>query len=92
MNNIEPFGVWRSVVGFDVKLLRLNMFVDATFIVDSYDNTGKIIKTAYVTITPEEYKQWNSDDNFIVHLMADKLGYVVKPPEPVVEPVVEQPI
>jgi hypothetical protein len=78
MNNIEQIGVWRSIVGFDVKLLRLNMFVDATFIVDSYDNTGKIVKTDYVTLTTEEYQQWNSDDSFIVSLVAEKLGYVIK--------------
>jgi hypothetical protein len=79
MNSIEPIGVWRSVVGFDVKLLRLNMFVDATFIVDSYDNTDKIVKTDYITLTTEEYQQWNSDDSYIVNLVAEKLGYVIKP-------------
>jgi hypothetical protein len=78
MNSIEPIGVWRSVVGFDVKLLRLNMFVDATFIVDSYDNTDKIVKTDYITLTTEEYQQWNSDDSYIVNLVAEKLGYFIK--------------
>jgi len=77
MNNIKPVGVWRSIVGFDVKLLRLNLFTDATFIVDSYDNTGKITKTDYVTLTPEEYQQWNSDDKFIINIVAERLGYVI---------------
>ena len=89
MTNIEPIQVPRSITGFVTRLLRLNLFVNAEFVVDSCDETGTIVKTDHFALTPEEYQQWNSDDNFIVNLVAERLGYIIKPPEPVVEPVVE---
>ena len=78
MSNIVPIQIPTSIVRFDVRLARLELFSFAEFIVISYDENDKYVKTDTVILTPEEYKQWNSDDTFIINLVSERLGYVIK--------------
>jgi hypothetical protein len=77
--NIEPFTVvtTQTVTSFTVSCRSINLFQDASFSVDSFDATGKIVSRQIVEITPEEYNQWNNDDSFIINLIAQKLGYII---------------
>ena len=76
---IEPFTVVTTqiVTSFTVSCRSINLFQDASFLVDSFDATGKIVSRQIVEITPEEYNQWDNDDSFIINLIAQKLGYTL---------------
>ena len=78
---IEPFTITTSQVvkSFTVSCRGINLFNNATFAVDSFDEIGNLVSRKIITITNEEYTQWNNDDSFIVDLMAQKLGYTLEP-------------
>jgi hypothetical protein len=78
MSTIVPIQIPTNIVRFDVKLIKLELFSKAEFFVNSYDEDNKLIKTDIISLTPQEYQQWNSDDSFIVNLVAERLGYVIK--------------
>ena len=76
---IQPFTQTTTnvITSFSVSCRSLNLFVDATFTVDSFDASGNLISRQVVPITTEQYLEWNNNDSFIVSLMAQILGYTI---------------
>jgi hypothetical protein len=81
---IQPFVITTSstVTSFTVACRSLTLFNSATFTVDSFDINNNLISRQIQSITPEQYLQWNNNDEFIVNLMATNLGYVITNPQP----------
>ena len=76
---IQPFTQTTTnvITSFSVSCRSLNLFVDATFTVDSFDTNGNLVSRQVVPINTEQYLEWNNNDLFIVNLMAQILGYTV---------------
>ena len=74
---VEPFVVTttKTVVSFSIACRTLNLFNNASFIVDSFDKNGNVVSRQIVSINEEQYSQWKNDDNYIVNLIAEILGY-----------------
>ena len=76
---IQPFTQTTTnvITSFSVSCRSLNLFVDATFTVDSFDTNGNLVSRQVVPINTEQYLEWNNNDSYIVNLMAQILGYTV---------------
>ena len=81
---IQPFTttVTQTVTSFSVTCRTLTLFTSATFNVDSFDINKNLITRQVVPITPEQYQEWNNNDDYIIDLMAKTLGYTIVTPIP----------
>jgi hypothetical protein len=82
-SNIVPVSNVITVTysGISIACTRLDLFKGASFYATLLDSSGNMVKntTQPVSITQEEYSQWNNDDEYIVNLIATKLGYTIAP-------------
>jgi len=80
-SNIVPDVITTSVTvtNFTVECQQLQLFQGATFIVKSFDSVGSLINVKIISISQEEYLNWNNNDDYIINLMATKLGYTTQP-------------
>jgi len=78
-SNIQPFVITttNTAVSFSVTCQQLNLFTNAEFRVDSFDVDGNIVNRQFVTLTNEQYLSWNNNDEYIVTLVANQLGYII---------------
>jgi len=79
---IQPFVITttQTVTSFSVACRTLNLFENATFTVDSFDINKTLISRQVVPITNEQYLEWNNNDEYIIVLMANTLGYTLVTP------------
>ena len=82
--SIQPFVITttQTITSFSVSCRTLNLFENATFTVDSFDINNTLISRQVVPITNQQYTEWNNNDEYIIILMADKLGYTLVNPVP----------
>ena len=78
---IQPYTITTTnvVTSFSVTCRTLNLFTNATFTVDSFDINNLLISRQVVPISNEQYLEWNNNDEFIIDLMAQILGYTIIP-------------
>lgn len=76
---IDPFVVTTTnvVTSFTVSCRSLVLFTNATFTVDSFGRENNLISRQVIPITNEQYLEWNNNDEYIINLMAQKLGYTI---------------
>jgi hypothetical protein len=81
---IAPFTttVTQVITSFTVSCRTLNLFNNASFIVDSLDEKNNLVSRQIVQITPEQYNSWNNNDDYIINLIATILGYTIVTPNP----------
>jgi len=82
-NPILPFEqVTRTIiVSFNVSCRNVNLFENASFTVDSFDISLNLISRQVLTMTTEQYLDWNNNDAYVIQWVADTLGYtLVDPP------------
>ena len=79
MSSIQPFNktTIKTAVRFSLDIIQLILNTSATFRVSLYDIDDKCIDNKYITLEGEDYKNWNSDDQYIVNFIAVQLGFVV---------------
>jgi hypothetical protein len=77
--SIQPFDktITKTVVSFTLNITSMIFNTSATFRVYLYDANNKIVETTNVIVEGEEYLNWNNDDNYIIQLVAIKLGFVI---------------
>jgi hypothetical protein len=82
--SIQPFVITttQTVTSFTVSCRSLNLFVNATFTVDSFDVNNNLISRQVIPITNQQYLEWNNNDEYIINLMATILGYTLTNPTP----------
>ena len=78
-SNIIPQQTTTTVCSMRVVCQTINLFQDATFIVDLYNIEGFRVDRQIISITNEEYLAWNNNDSYIMNLMATKLGFILDP-------------
>jgi hypothetical protein len=78
-SNVIPQQTTVTISRIKVGCQTINLFQDATFIVDLFDSNDVRVERQIVTITNEEYLAWNNNDEYIMVLMATKLGFIIAP-------------
>lgn len=81
MSTIEPKTVTttQTITRFQVKCSSLILFESATFSVYCFDVNNSIVSTDRIELSKEEYLAWQNDDEYIIQLIATKLGFVLAP-------------
>jgi hypothetical protein len=64
----------KTATSFSVKCISLNLFTNAAFSVNLLDATGSMIDHKMITLTQDQYKEWNNDDQYIINLVSSILG------------------
>lgn len=79
---IEPDQVvtTRIATSFTVSCQSLTLFKSASFIIYLLDADGGIISTSFMSLTQDQYLQWNNNDDYIIGLAAAQLGVTPVPP------------
>jgi hypothetical protein len=78
---IQPFTKTTTnvITSFKVNCRSLDLFNNASFTVDSFDSTDKLIDRQVINLTKEQYLEWNNNDSYIINLVAQELGYTLSP-------------
>lgn len=80
MANIVPVDktITQTIIRFTLDILELTFNTSARFRVSQYCVNDKLIDATNVTIEGEEYTNWGGDDNYIINLIAQKLGFTLE--------------
>ncbi len=78
-SNVIPQQSTVTISSIRVGCQTINLFQNATFIVDLFNAEGVRVDRQIITITNEEYLAWNNNDEYIMNLVATKLGFVLQP-------------
>ena len=81
MSAIEPKTVTttQTITSFQVKCSALTLFESATFSVFCFDENNTMVSTDKIILSQEEYLTWQNNDEYIIQLVATKLGFVLAP-------------
>ena len=81
MNKIIPKEKITSnfITSFSVKCRDLNLFENASFIVDTFDSNGNLLERQILTMTNQQYLDWNNNDSYVVQWVATTLGFTLEP-------------
>lgn len=64
-----------------IKISNLTFGQNASFMVQLFPEGIEYIDKPiikYIDLTPDEYKQWGNDDNYIINLICQKLNLKLK--------------
>ena len=82
----------KVITSFTVNVMRLELFQSVTVNAMLYGADGNFIEVKTLTLSGQDYLDWNNNDQYLIDKIAEKLGFTIAPvvvPEPVVpEPVV----
>jgi hypothetical protein len=81
MSAIEPRTVTttQTITSFKVKCSALTLFESAAFSIFCFDANDIMVSTDRIELSTEEYLKWQNDDEYIIQLIATKLGFVLAP-------------
>ena len=64
-----------SISSFAINNINVNLFNGAQCNVCLFDTSNSFLQNINVTISTDEYSKWGSDDNYMINLIASKLGF-----------------
>jgi hypothetical protein len=67
----------KTVSKFFVHVASLELFKSVTLAVSLMDNTGHHVANKVITVEGAEYQAWNNDDQYLINLVAQKLGFTL---------------
>ncbi len=90
--NIEPKPMVTTthLVGFKIDGIQVHLFNSATVRVVIYNSDQNINRIEHVSLTNEEYNNWAMDDNYIVDVVCNKLGFTKSTTPPATDSSVNQ--
>lgn len=79
MSSIQPFDktTVHKIVKFSLDISQLKLNESAIFMVSLYDVNDIVLDRVHITIEGADYKNWGSDDSFIIRHVAKQLGFVL---------------
>lgn len=77
IENIDKTTV-QTGVNFSVEIVDMVFNQSAKFRVFLHDENKNIIDVNEISIDGTDYASWNNDDNYIIHFIANKLGFTLK--------------
>jgi hypothetical protein len=76
---VEKEYVFRHTVReFSIEISNLELFKSVSLTVRINDIHGTFVECRYFKIEGEEYEAWGNSDEYLVQLIAEKLGFTLK--------------
>ena len=77
---IEPLEVVtvRHRHSFSVDIIKVKMFESVMIAVTFFDESKSVIDRTTLNLTGDDYKNWGTDDNYLVNYVATKYGMKIK--------------
>ncbi len=77
--HIQPATVTetKTVTSFSIRVTSLELFRSVSVMVDLRDASGNFAGVRNFVISGAEYAGWNNDDQYLVALVAQKLGFTL---------------
>jgi hypothetical protein len=74
---IQPASTTTTVVvtSFSVTCRTLVLFVNASFTVDTFDANNNLVNRQVLTMTNEQYLEWNNNDDYVISWVEATLGF-----------------
>lgn len=85
--DIIPKNTSIEITNFKIVNMNVILFEKAILTVELY-SSEKFIRNEVILMSSEEYNTW-LDDQDVIDLICDRLGFEKKPVEPTIEPTVE---
>jgi hypothetical protein len=67
----------KTVTKFFVQVVSLELFKSVTVMATLLTAEGNTVSTQTITVEGAEYAAWNNDDQYLVDLVAQKLGFTL---------------
>jgi hypothetical protein len=77
----------KVITSFTVNVMRLELFQSVTVNAMLYGANGGFLEVKTLTISGQDYLDWNNDDQYLINKVAQLLGFTITPtvvPEPTV--------
>ena len=77
----------KIITSFTVNVMRLELFESVTVNAMLYGAQGNFLEVKTLTISGQDYLDWNNDDKYLIDKVAQLLGFTLAPtvvPEPTV--------
>ena len=65
----------KTVSKVAIQVIQLVLNTSCKINYQLYSSDGKLIKCGLLDISGEEYSSWGADDNFLIDLVINKLGF-----------------
>ena len=78
-SNVVPQQSTVTISSIRVGCQSISLFENASFIVDLFNTSGIRVERQIISISNEEYSAWNNNDEYIMNLIATKLGFILQP-------------
>ena len=77
--NIVPTDVVvNSIISFTIEVTNVRLFNSASIRVGLWDSKyGIIVSEKCIDISGQEYVNWNNNDEYIINLVAEKMGFTL---------------
>lgn len=67
----------KTVTSFKVHVVNVELFTSVTVAVSLFNDVGAIVGSRCYVIGGDEYLAWNNDDQYLINLVAQKLGFTL---------------
>ncbi len=71
----KPIVTTTNIVGFKIDSIYVDIFNYASVRVVIYQSSNSVNRIETINLTKEEYSNWANDDNYIVDIVCNKLGF-----------------
>lgn len=70
--------ITQTITRFTLDIIELILNTSARFRVLQYDADDKLITASNINIEGDEYINWSNNDEYVVKLIAQKLGFTIQ--------------
>jgi hypothetical protein len=67
----------KNIVSFKVYVVGIELFTSVTLSVTLYDENSNAVGNRSFVVEGAEYLAWNNDDQYLIDLVAQKLGFTL---------------
>ncbi len=67
----------KTITSFDVRVMSLELFTSVSVMATLYSEGGAYAGVRNFTFEGAEYLAWNNDDQYLINLVAQKLGFTL---------------
>ena len=78
--NIEPKEIITTTTITKITITTHNIIINYSInlLVGYYDDKDKYVETIHLVLDGEDYKQWGSDDNYLLNWVCNKLNLTIQ--------------
>ena len=69
----------KVITSFTVNVMRLELFQSVTVNAMLYGATGNFLEVKTLTISGQDYLDWNNNDQYLIDKVAQLLGFTITP-------------